>query len=663
MVNLKYAGPERGTVPVQSRWRAFRAGCGKKKDMSGKSVLYNKFVTGLIWTAVLLGLSFASSRNYLLFHTVAELFSIIVACGIFMLAWNSRRFIDNSYFLFIGIAYLFVAGLDLLHALSYSGSGILDEGGADVSTQLWVAARYVQGISLLIAPFLLGRKVRTTYVMIGYAITVALIVEAIFSWNVFPACYIGGTGLTAFKKMSEYAVSLIFVVSAGLLIRRRKEFDGGVLRLLVWSFVMTIASELFFTFYAGVYDFSNMAGHLFKVTAFYLMYKAIIQTGLVRPYNLLCRNLKQSEELLREEKDKIQKYLDIAGVMFVVLDKDQKVSLINKKGCEILRCDEAEVMGKMWFDAFSPEGIRSEVKRVYEKLVAGDVVPVEYFESPILTAGGGERVIAWHNTVLKDEQGAVQAVLSSGEDITARKRAEEKLEQAMGELKRSNAELEQFAYIASHDLQQPLLIVDGFLKLIQRRYVDKLGPDGNEFIESALDGARQMQSLIRDLLEYARVGRDKPFEPSDCSACLQRSLANLKVAIEESGAIITNDALPVVVADPTQVTQLFQNLISNAVKYRSEDPPRVHISAKRNGREWTFCVRDNGMGIAPENTGRIFDIFQRLHNKNEYPGTGIGLAICKKIAERHGGRIWAESGPGKGSTFYFTIPDREDSDL
>ena len=244
-------------------------------------------------------------------------------------------------------------------------------------------------------------------------------------------------------------------------------------------------------------------------------------------------------------------------------------------------------------------------------------------------------------------------------DITERKKAEEELEQAMEELKRSNEELEKFAYIASHDLQQPLLVVDGFLKLLQRRYRDRLDPDAHSFIESAVDGVTQMHDLIRDLLEYARAGRGKDFEPVDCSTCLERAIMGLKVDIEESGAEITHDALPELMASPTHLTQLFQNLLGNAIKYRREETPRVHVSAAKKDGDWVFGVRDNGIGIAPEHTGRIFDIFQRLHGREEYPGTGIGLAVCKKIVERHGGRIWVESEPGRGSTFYFTVPDRK----
>lgn len=225
------------------------------------------------------------------------------------------------------------------------------------------------------------------------------------------------------------------------------------------------------------------------------------------------------------------------------------------------------------------------------------------------------------------------------------------------ELVRSNQDLQQFAYVASHDLQEPLRMITSYTQLLAKRYHSKLDADANEFIGYAVDGAKRMQGLINDLLAYSRVGtRGKDFGAVDCEAILMTTLQSLKVAIGESGAVIHYDPLPTVSGDGTQIGQLFQNLLGNALKYRNGNRPEIHVSCLQNENFWQFSVGDNGIGIDPQFAEKIFVIFQRLHTKEQYSGTGIGLAVCKKIVERHGGNIWVESDLGKGATFYFTIP-------
>ncbi len=261
--------------------------------------------------------------------------------------------------------------------------------------------------------------------------------------------------------------------------------------------------------------------------------------------------------------------------------------------------------------------------------------------------------------VLREASGNPVRMISAMQDITERKRAAERLNCIMADLERSNRDLEQFAYVASHDLQEPLRMVSSYTQLLAQRYEGQLDDKAKKYIDYAVDGAIRMQQLINDLLTYSRVGtRGKPPEPTDSHAVLGRTLSDLAAMIKENQALVTNDDLPTVRADPSQLAEVFQNLIANAIKFRGENMPRVHVSASEsdNGYEWVFSVKDNGIGIEPRYQDRLFVIFRRLHTRKEYPGTGIGLAICKRIVERHGGRIWFESEPGKGSTFYFTIP-------
>jgi len=286
-----------------------------------------------------------------------------------------------------------------------------------------------------------------------------------------------------------------------------------------------------------------------------------------------------------------------------------------------------------------------ERREVYGRRRNGEEFPAEV---SISKGAVGGRVV--YNAVVRD--------------VTERKRYEAELRARSEELSRSNRELEQFAYVASHDLQEPLRMVASYTQLLARRYEGKLDANADRYIHFAVDGAQRMQALINDLLALSRVGTlGKPFQPTDLNVVLGRVLQWLQPALAESGGAVTHDPLPTVLGDQGQLEQLFQNLVANALKFRRSDvAPHVHVAAAHRhgpeGNEWAIGVRDNGIGFEMQFAEQIFVVFQRLHTRTEYPGTGVGLAICRKIVERHGGRIWAESQPGEGTTFHLTFPDR-----
>ena len=291
----------------------------------------------------LLALYWARTYDYLLFHGLAEIFSVVIAAGIFMVVWNSRRLGVNGYFQFIGIACLFAGGLDLVHTLAYKGMGVFRGYDADLATQLWIAARYLQAVSFLLAPLFLTRSLRMEVVVGAYAATIALLLLSIFRWHIFPHCLIEGSGLTAFKINSEYIICLILLAAIVLLYRRRQSFDRGVLHLLIASLAATIASELAFTLYVDPYGALNLIGHYLKIIAFYLIYKAVIETALARPYELLFRDLKQSEEALREAKGQAESANQAKDRFLAVLSHELRTPLTPVLAVVSARQGEADL--------------------------------------------------------------------------------------------------------------------------------------------------------------------------------------------------------------------------------------------------------------------------------------------------------------------------------
>jgi PAS domain S-box-containing protein len=743
----------------------------------------------LLLVLVLAGLYLTSHVSYLLFHSLAELFSVVVAAGVFIVAWNTRRVLQNKYLLFVGITYLAVGSLDLVHTLAYKGMGVFPGGGSNLATQLWIASRYTESLSLLAAPLFLGRRLRPGRILGAYAVLTAVLLAAIFG-GLFPVCYVEGSGLTPFKKTSEYLISAVLLGAFGALYGRRKEFEPRVFQLLSASIFLTVGAELAFTFYINVYGLSNLIGHYFKLLSFVLVYVALIKTGLEEPYELLYRDLARSEQERREGEERFRAIADytydweswlapdgrllwvnpavqrmtgygtaeclsMQGYPLPIVQKEDRLRLgrelrsaitlktsannvqfrvrhkdgtlrwvsaswqpiydaqgryrgIRSSGRDISEVKEAEEalekseakyrsLFENMTDGFAFHEIVTdqagkpvdyvflEVNGAFEKLTGlrrRDVVgrrvtevmpgienePADWIDSYGKVALTGqearferyaEKLGRWYAVTAYSPAPGKFATLF--EDVTAHKLAQEALREYAEELqsyserlKQSNRELEDFAYIASHDLQEPLRKVVAFGGRLRERYEEALDEKGRDYLDRMLRASERMQQLINDLLRLSRVTtKARPFGPVDLHGVAVGVLSDLEEHISRTGAEVQLGDLPRVQADAVQMRQLLQNLLTNALKFhRRGVRPRVKIGATIEDGHAVVTVADNGIGFDEKYADRIFRPFQRLHGRGQYEGSGMGLSICKKILERHGGRITARSRPGEGATFF-----------
>ncbi len=379
----------------------------------------------------------------------------------------------------------------------------------------------------------------------------------------------------------------------------------------------------------------------------------------------LNRELSRSLDELKESEERFRDLYDNAPDLYVSVDaKTAAIVQCNNTMAAMLGRAKDDIIGSPIFDVYHADCM-DLVHEAFETFVATGEV---HRDDLILKKRNGEKLFVSLNvTALRDKDGQILRSRSVWRDISEQKAAERALAARTEELERSNEELKQFAFVASHDLQEPLNLIEGFLNVLNRTYGGKMGPDADEYIGYTLDGVARMRALIKDLQAYSRVqSKGEPFVDASLNEVADEAMKNLAAAVEESKAEVVIADLPTLPVDRGQIARLFQNLIGNALKYRKKDaPPVVRLDVvEEAGGAWRFSVRDNGIGIAPEFFDKVFVIFQRLHTKKHFPGTGVGLAICKRIVQRHGGRIWIESTPGQGSVFHFTLPaERSDGDF
>lgn len=376
------------------------------------------------------------------------------------------------------------------------------------------------------------------------------------------------------------------------------------------------------------------------------------------------KSLQESENFAHEQAAQLKATLDAApAVIWTALDKDCQSIIGNKAAYEFSRVTEpanlsqsAPVTENLAHYRLFKDGVELAPQDMPIQEVAGTGKELRDYSLDMVFDNGDVRTLLGNVSPILDSTGTPSGAVAVFIDITERNKKDELLKQLNEELHRSNKELEQFAYVASHDLREPLRAISGFIGLLDQRYKDKLDEKGNKYIDFATKGVIRMDELLSCLLEYSRVHtRGQAQVEVSAHVALKGAIANLNRSIKEANAVITHDELPTVEADSRQLAQLFQNLIHNSIKFRTDQKPQVHIGCRKEADNWLFSVKDNGIGIEPRHHDRIFQIFQRLNTQEQYPGSGIGLSICKKIVERHGGKIWVESEAGKGSTFYFTL--------
>lgn len=623
----------------------------------------------ILLSAFILGTLFEIGRhNYLLFHTLVELFSVIVASGIFLIAWNSRRFMDNHYFLFLGIGCFFVGMVDLFHTLSYKNMGVFPSNDANLPTQLWIAGRYLQVATFLLAHLFLKRRLNPHLALIVFAVASSLLTLSIFA-GIFPDCFVEGVGLTTFKIVSEYVISLGLLGAIILIRRDRQRFSPDLTRLLYTALTLLIIAELSFTLYSDVFGIMNKFGHFLKVVGAFFIYKALIQIGLTRPYDLLFRELKESEEALVQERNELrdseERYRHLykdTPVMLNSIDRDGCIVNVSDFWLQHLGYTQSEVLCKRFTDFLTAQS------RVY----ADQAILPEFFHSgsisdipfEVVRKNGEVRDVLLSARAEKDDRGEVVKSFLVMVDVTERKHAEEQvailnhdLAARAYELQSANTDLEAFNYTVSHDLRAPLANIGGCCSIIREMYSTGLEEEGKEFLSHIDSEVRRMDKLIGTLLNFARMGRQELHRTTvNLSNSATVICLGLKMRHPDRPAEFSIAENMTCNGDNALLRIALENLIGNAWKYSGKkETTRIEFGVVDIEGEKTYFVRDNGAGFKPDLAEKLFLPFQRLHG-GEFEGFGIGLATVQKIVYRHGGRIYAEGEVGKGATFYFTLP-------
>jgi len=601
---------------------------------------------------LLIGLTMSASYSYLFFHTFAELFGIVIAFGVFMLAWNTRRFMNNGYLLLMGITYFFVALLDTLHTLAYKGMPIFPSyDGNNLPPQIWIASRYMESLALLAAPLFFRRRLPVVPVFCGFAMVTTLALASIFYWRIFPDCFVEGYGLTPFKIASEYIICVILAGASYLLWINRDKFDPLVLRFLILSMAATIATELCFTAYTNLYAPINLVGHIFKILSFYFMYRAIIETGLKKPYDLLFRDLQLEIEERRKAESALLESREL-------LDKTQKAGGIGgfdweRESNELHWTDETHRL----FEA--PEGFVPTMDAMLERVDSENRIslmvsfdsaretglPLDV-EAKVVTFQGNERWIRFLGGVTL--HGTRKTLAGVMQDVTDKKR----LEQLREDIDR----------MSRHDLKSPLNAIIGLPRLI---LLDKDMPreEIDEYLRLIRQTGYNMLNLINISLEMFKMEQGTyTFEPKpvevaellrklklESSDRLNRKQLTLEMTIEGQTARET-DTFPVL-SEELPCWSMLGNLLENAI----QAAPKGHavtVALARQGGQGRISITNKG--AVPHDIRARF--FEKYATSGKTHGTGLGTYSARLIAQTLGGSIALDTSDPDGTTIHVTLP-------
>ncbi len=599
---------------------------------------------------VLVGLYLVSRYGYLLFHSLAELFAVVVACGIFIIAWNTRRLTDTPFFLFIGVAFLFVGGIDLLHMLAYSGMNVFSGYDANLPTQLWIVARYTESLSLLMALVFFNRKIKPGLVVLCYTFILSLLGGLIFYWETFPACFIEGEGLTAFKIGSEYVICLLFLSSIGLLWQRRKALDGKILQWLIAALLMSIGAELSFILYQDPYGFYNLIGHFLKVVSFYLVYVAVIETNLIDPYRLLLRSVKQSEKEVREAHNLLEKtFASLEDAVLVVDPNTRKTQACNLAVERIFGYTREEIIGNNMEFLHVNRAMYEEFGRRLFAVLDTDGVYKDEFQ---MRRKDGSIFPTEHTvTEIRDESGNRVSVVTVVRDITQRKRMEQTL--IRSERLRVSSEL---SAGMCHNLNNILTSILGPAMLLKRKTQD---PKLLREVEDIISSSKRAADLVQKLHVSVR-GQTRESYCVNLNEVIEQAIQLTQTRWEAQPATQGIDIdlraelgeVPPIRGTESDVQEMIANLIFNAVEAMPEGG-KIEVSTQADGDFVKLSFSDTGIGMDEELLKRVFEPF--FTTKMDI-GAGLGLSSLHGTLTQWGGKVEVESAPGKGTTFTLYFP-------